>query len=335
MHIAMNQWKHTLLTSGVRHALPLVLLPGVAHLGRSIRDAVSDASIQADAALYLADRYPSPAIVMMMDLSLEAEAFGAHVVIPEHDVPTVTAPCLKDLESIRALAIPRLDACRFPTYLKAADIVIRNLHSKPVLASCIGPVSLAARLLEITELMTSMMLEPESVELLLEKCTQFLLSYITEYKRLGAHGVLIAEPVAGLLSPELCESFSSKYVARIVDALQDDTFLVILHNCGQTLPLLSSLEGTAAAGLSLGNACTIADALPQLKSSTLVLGNIDPVSVLQRGTPGDVKKIVGERLEQTAAYPNFILSSGCDMPHGTPLANIDMMFRMVEEFNAR
>jgi len=335
MRIAMDQWKHTLISSGKRHALPLVLLPGVAHLNKSVRDAVYDAALQAEAALYLADRYPTPAAVMMMDLSIEAEAFGASVVIPEHDVPSVTAPCVHDLASIERLRIPTLDAFRLPTYLKAAEIVIGDIQSKPVFASCIGPVSLAARLIEITELMTSMMLDPDAIDLLLEKCTLFLLDYAKEYKALGAHGILIAEPVAGLLSPDLCEAFSSKYVSRIVAELQDESFLVILHNCGPTIPLLASIEGTGASGISLGNACDIAQALPLLKPETFVLGNIDPVSVLQRGTPEDVRRVVGERLRQTAAFPNHVLSSGCDMPYATPFKNIDMMFRVVDEFNQR
>ncbi len=335
MHIAMNQWKHNLLSSGIRHAMPLVLLPGVAQCKKTVREAVYDASIQAEAALLLADRYPSPAAIMMMDLSLEAEAFGASVTFPEHEVPSVTAPCVSDLPSITQLSVPGLDAFRLPTYLKAAEMVIQGLHSKPVFASCIGPVSLAGRLIEITELMTSMMLEPDMIHLLLEKCTRFLLDYANAYKRLGANGILIAEPVAGLLSPDLCETFSSKYVARIVDALQDDSFLVILHNCGPALPLISSINGTRAAGLSLGNACDIARAQPLITPDTLVLGNIDPVSVLARGSEDDIQRIVMERLHQTALHPNYVLSSGCDMPYSTPMNNIDALFRTVDEFNHR
>lgn len=334
MRIAMNTWKHELLTSGLRHCMPVMLMPGIAHLRRTVREAVNDASIQAEAALFLSDRYPVPAIIMMMDLSLEAEAFGASVTIPEHDVPTVTAPCVRDIESVEALRVPTLETRRIPTYLKAAELVVNDSRTKPVFASSIGPVSLAARLIDITELMTSMMLEPETIELLIEKCTTFLLNYATAFKQLGAHGILIAEPVAGLLSPDLCEQFSSRYVRRIVDALQDETFHIILHNCGPTMPLLSSIEGTGASAVSLGNACDIAEALPQFRPTTIVLGNIDPVSVIQRGTEEDVRRVVSGRLAQTAAFPNHVLSSGCDIPYTTPLKNLDMMFRVVDEYNS-
>lgn len=334
MRFAMNEWKNDLLTSGTRRAMPLVLLPGVAHLGKTVRDAVYTPEVQADAAMFLAEKYPTPAAIMMMDLSLEAEAFGAKVTIPEHDVPTVTEPCVNDAESVQALCVPSLETTRIPVYLKATELMVRNYSAKPTLASCIGPLSLSARLIEITELMTSMMLEPEKTETLLEKATQFLLSYAAEYKKIGANGILIAEPVAGLLSPELCEQFSSRYVRRIVDALQDETFLVFLHNCGQSIPLLPSMQGTGASGLSLGNAIDIAEAVPQVAPTTIVLGNLDPVSVLQRSSAEDVRRAASERLAKTAPYAHHILSSGCDMPYSTPLANIDAMFNAVDEFNA-
>ncbi|HLP17212.1 MAG TPA: uroporphyrinogen decarboxylase family protein, partial [Bacteroidota bacterium] len=76
------------------------------------------------------------------------------------------------------------------------------------------------------------------------------------------------------------------------------------------------------------------EALPQFRPTTIVLGNIDPVSVIQRGTEEDVRRVVSGRLMQTAAFPNHVLSSGCDIPYTTPLKNLDMMFRVVDEYNS-
>lgn len=45
-------------------------------------------------------------------------------------------------------------------------------------------------------------------------------------------GILMAEPLTGMLSPELAVEFSEPYVRQIVQAVQDDDFLVIYHNCG-------------------------------------------------------------------------------------------------------
>ena len=43
------------------------------------------------------------------------------------------------------------------------------------------------------------------VHVVLEKCAEFITKYILEYKKVGANGVVIAEPLAGLLSPALAQ----------------------------------------------------------------------------------------------------------------------------------
>ena len=50
-------------------------------------------------------------------------------------------------------------------------------------------------------------------------------------------------------------------------------------------------------------------------------------------SPEEMKKATLQLLEATAAYPNFVLSSGCDIPPYTPLANINAFYTALEEFN--
>ncbi len=171
------------------------------------------------------------------------------------------------------------------------------------------------------------------IHLLLEKCTALIMEYNKEIKRLGAQGVIMAEPAAGLLSETLCQKFSSAYVKKIVDAVQDDTFLVVLHNCGQTKHLVNSMLSTGAEMLHFGNAVDMADILPQIPKDKLVGGNIAPVDVFKNGSEYAVMKETMLLLDKADNYPNFIISSGCDIPPGTPLANIDAFFNTIALFN--
>ena len=67
------------------------------------------------------------------------------------------------------------------------------------------------------------------------------------FKEAGADGIVMAEPLAGLLSPALAEEFSAPYVKRIVEALQTDDFLVIYHNCGNsTIQMIDSNQTITA-----------------------------------------------------------------------------------------
>ena len=100
--------------------------------------------------------------------------------------------------------------------------------------------------MDMSEIMVNCYMKPDMVTKTLEKTTQFLIDYIRGYKAAGAHGVVMAEPAAGLLSPELNDAFSVPFVKRIVDAVQDEDFLVIYHNCGNTLPLVDGILSTGA-----------------------------------------------------------------------------------------
>ena len=64
------------------------------------------------------------------------------------------------------------------------------------------------------------------------------------------------------------------------------------------------------------------------------MGNLDPVSVFKQMTPRGVYDATTELLRTTADYPNIVLSSGCDTPPHTPLANIDAFFDAVSAYNA-
>ena len=108
-----------------------------------------------------------------------------------------------------------------------------------------------------------MYIEPDSVKLLLNKCTDFIKRYCTALKQAGANGVLIAEPAAGLLSNEACIEFSSVYVKEIVDEIQDDNFSIILHNCGNTGQCTDAMVYTGAVGYHFGNGIDMVEALEQ------------------------------------------------------------------------
>ena len=93
-----------------------------------------------------------------------------------------------------------------------------------VLGGCIGPFSLAARIVGVSEAMELTLTEPELMHVLLEKSAEFLTAYLTSFKRAGAAGVIMAEPAAGLLSPRGLASFSSAYIRQIGIAVGDDRF---------------------------------------------------------------------------------------------------------------
>lgn len=327
MSINMNTWASNLIARPEKPFFPLVTYPGLEIINKRIIDMVSSGDVQFECIKALAMRYPKmPAIPMSMDLSLEAEAFGAKVKFGDNEVPTIATRLLNDYSEIETLIIPAPKTQRLIEFIKAAKLATHANFGKPVFTGCIGPFSLAGRLLDITEIMTGLFLYPDEVQMLLEKVTIFLLNYLTELKATGVNGVIMAEPAAGLLHEDQCDEFSSKYIKQLVDQLQDDSFMVMLHNCGNTETLVKSMVSTGAKAFHFGNAVDMATILPQVPSDRLVFGNLDPANLIKTASPDIILSEVQKLKTRTVGYPNFVLSSGCDIPPGTPLENIDALF---------
>lgn len=329
--INMTAWVQQVLHAKERPILPIMTHPGIELIHKTVRDAVTDGVVHYEAIQALNDRFPeSAASTVIMDLTVEAEAFGADIRFADDEVPTVTGRLLEDLAGIEALEIPDMNQARLPQYLLANRLVAENNRSgKPVFSGCIGPFSLAGRLFEMTELMMTCYTDPEIAEALLTKCTTFLTAYCQALKATGVNGVIIAEPAAGLLSNDGCNDFSSVYVKQMVDAIQDDHFMVVLHNCGNTGHCTQAMLHTGAAGYHFGNKIDMKTALQDCPSDRLVMGNLDPVSVLKDATPEKVAAETARLLTECRSYPNFVLSTGCDVPPHVPLQNIESFYKKI------
>ena len=330
----MKQWIESLKGTGAKKPIPVLSFPCVSLLGITVRELISDSELQAKGMKLVADRTDAGASVSFMDLSVEAECFGATVVVSDDEVPTVKGRIINDMDEAEALEVPAIGSGRTHIYIDAIEKACREICDRPVLAGMIGPYSLAARLFDVSEIMMDCYDDPDMVHTVLEKVTAFLIEYAKAYKAVGANGIVMAEPVAGLLSPTLEEEFSSPYVKKIVDAVQDDNFVVIYHNCGDNVPkMMDSILTTGCAAYHFGNAMDMEkDIIPQVSADTVVMGNIDPAGTLRMGTPEKVREETLGLLTKCSKYSNFVLSSGCDIPPMTPWTNIDAFFAASDEF---
>lgn len=308
-------------------ALPILSFPAVQKMQINVNQLVHDACLQAEAMQLVVKETDSLAAISLMDLSVEAEAFGAEVRFFENEVPAVVGQLVSDEDAAAELAVPGLDAGRVRLCVDAVRLAKEKISDRPVLAGMIGPYSLAGRLMDVTEIMYACYDEPDMVHMVLDKAAQFLIAYGKAFKEAGADGIMMAEPLAGVLSPDLMAEFSAPYVKRIIDVLQDDDFAVIYHNCGNAVPhMLDVIFAQGAAAYHFGNAVDMAQILEKAPADVLCMGNIDPASRFVQGTADEMTAEVRELAERCSAYPNFLLSSGCDIPAHAKWENIHAFF---------
>ena len=316
---------------GSKKAMPILSFPAAQKLGVTVNELVHSSKLQTEAMEIIARETDTLAAVSLMDLSVEAEAFGAQIRFHQDEVPAITGQLVSDEDEANALAVPDITAGRASLCIEAVRNACRTITDKPVLAGMIGPYSLAGRLMDVTEIMYLCFDEPETVHVVLNKATQYLIRYGQAMKDAGAHGIMMAEPLAGILSPDMAGEFSMPYVKQIIDALQDDDFAVLYHNCGNSVPqMLDAIYGLGAAAYHFGNAIDIEAVMKATPADILVMGNIDPAGQFASGTAESIAEATRTLLDKCGAYPNFVPSSGCDIPDHAKWENIDAFFKAVE-----
>lgn len=328
----MKTWVQNQIDAKSKKALPVLSFPGVQLINITVDRLISSADNQANCLKAVADSVPAAAAVSFMDLSVEAECFGSKIKFGDNEVPTVTGSIVSSLEEAEKLEIPQVGGKRTKVNIEAIRRASKMIADRPLFAGVIGPFSLAGRLCDVTEAMIYCYEEPEMMRTLVEKCATFIQKYILSYKEAGANGVIMAEPLAGILSPDLAEEFSVRYVREIIKNVQDDNFIVLYHNCGNSVPhMLDRIITQNAAAYHFGNAVNLSEILKRMPQNVLVMGNINPV-LFKNADAEAIRKETLNLLEACGNYPNFIISSGCDIPPSSKWENIKAFFETVSDY---
>ena len=329
-----NSFDRFILSSPLRQAMPIAMYPGMELVKAKVKDVVHRAEVQVEIQSALHERYKTPVVLSAMDLSAEAECFGCEVAFSDNEVPSILGRRITSLEQAQSLPQPKPGDGRTGIYLETVG-KLKKLSGRPlVMGGCIGPFSLAARLVGVSEAMELTALEPELMSLVVEKSAQFLAAYASAFKAAGADGLIMAEPAAGLLSPRSMALFSSTYVRQITAGLATYGFAVVYHNCAARMLHLSTILETGLSAFHFGVPMDLPAALKVLPSNVVICGNLDPAAAFCQCSPQETESRVAGLLAATTDHRNYVLSSGCDLPPNASLAHLDAFYRALAAFNS-
>ncbi|MGC8972296.1 MAG: uroporphyrinogen decarboxylase family protein [bacterium] len=301
--------------------IPLLGAPGVQLSNTTLRDNLTDASVQVRSLELLIERFQTDGIFTFMDLTVEVEALGLRIDFPEDENPSVRSHSIKTLGDLENLKKSYKGISgRMPIFIK---VVERLAKSYTILkgAYTIGPFTLAGELMGVEDLMINTILNSSLVYNLLDFTTIVVKDYAHALLNAGADTIAVLEPTSVMLSPSQFNTFSGRYFSRLVEELKAP---LILHICGDTRHLIKGMASTGAIGLSLDSLVDLKEVSTIVPERVFLIGNLDPVRVFLLAKPQEVAKATRELLEKMAGVKNFILSSGCDIPKETPLENIEV-----------
>ncbi len=311
---------------GRRIVVPLMGFPGLNLTGCSVKLAQQNYGEHFKVLKAIADRYRPDAVFPMMDLSVEANAIGRYTFFPKEESATVVRDEFRfeDLEAAERVNIS-FDA-RLLGYVETLKLMNIGFPSNILRGAYVtGPYTLAALLMGAEEAAASTVANPEMLHVVCSFATSKIQQYLRLLIAAGAQIICVLEPSAVMLGPEQFDEFSGMYVSHLCESCSETEVSTVYHVCGNSMHLIKSMARSGVDALSLDSPEAgvdlrlVAEKTPE---DVILIGNLNPTGSILFGKPDEVEKDVGELLETMRDCPNFVLSTGCDLPQETPDENV-------------
>ncbi len=303
--------------------------------GHPIRRYSTDATALADSVIRYHERFTPDAVWLSADTWVSAEAMGVKIGATDDNQPLggIGEPLVRtaaDIDRIPAVNVGTQG--RYPMMLEALARIVEALGKEVFIVACLDqyPFSLAAALMGINEIMVKLYDDPPFVQALMERCAEYTLAYGTALAATGADLLSGGDSPAGLVGPALYAETVLPAAQTLIEKLKPAAKIpVSLHICGNATPILPLMATSGADVLELDHAVDLATACRIVGHDIAIWGNLDPVAVLSRGTPDEVRQEVAKALAavRAAGHPRFVLSSGCTLAVETPFRNLDALVR--------
>ncbi len=266
--------------------------------------------------------------------NLLAEAMGCTMRFPEHDLPQVAAPVVRSPNDLDKVRVPdSRSAGRLPIRMETIRLVKQKTQGRvPLFGYIPGPFTLAGQLCGVTQLMIATLRNPQFVHDLITVATAASAAYAKAVVEAGIDVTVAADPTASssLISPQMFGTFAAPALRTLLHAAESAGAVPSLHICGQTTPILEAMCNTGARVLEIDHLVNLREAKESVGRRVCLMGNLNPTEILLKGSPRVVEEAAKSCIEQAGAGGRYILSSGCDVPVDTPLANIRAMVTAAE-----
>lgn len=309
-----------------RLVAPLLGFPGVRLTGTTIKLAQQNAEEHIRVLEELAGEFAPDVMFPLMDLTVEANALGAYTDFPVNESATVPKQEFDFHAMDRLSSIDLRRDGRVWSYAETVRLMNERLPDDIIRGAYVsGPYTVAGQLVGADEAAMYSITHQEELTDLCRLCNDAILDYVEVLIGSGAQLICVLEPSAMMLGPGQFESFSGAFLEEIFHRCNRSDVQSVLHICGDTMHLLNGMIDTGVDGLSLDSPDTgmeFTEVLSTVPENMVIIGNVNPATTMLNGSPDEVNQTVTQLLESMEPFPNFVLSTGCDLPLETPLENI-------------
>lgn len=272
---------------------------------------------------------------LQMDDCIEFEVLGVgcvgegNILRATRDFLPATRETLKSLK----MPDPARDG-RMPAKLEA----LRRLKAEfgdtvCVVGSNAAPYSSAGLMFGLEKPMLLMFDDPrllrETMDFFVELQSRWAVAQI----KAGADAIWLgdANTFSSMLSPAQYKEFAAEPCRKVIKACQKAGGMVFLMCSEISIPHIELECQLKPDAVCVGPAAEMKAVLDAMRGKACIMGNVDPIEVLMRGTPAQVEQEVERLMTFGRETTGFILNSGEMVPRDVPVENMHTMMRKGHE----
>jgi len=272
------------------------------------------------------DEIGMDAVGVISDPYRETSAFGAKVTFPEEEVPRCMEILVRSMEDIGQLKNP--DVYREERTLdriKGAEALRKQVGAKvPVIGWIEGPLAESCDLAGVNEVLLKIFMEPDFVKRLTDKIMPTAKEFARAQVEAGCDIVGVGDAICSQVDVQTYREFVKEKHLELFEYIQSLGARVKLHICGNITHLLEDLREVKPDIVDIDWMVDMDQAFEKLGKNIIRCGNLDPVSVVQDRTPGEIREETERLCKQEKERP-FILSGGCEITVNTPVEHLKVM----------
>lgn len=264
------------------------------------------------------------------------EALGGKLKYFNNSLPIIEKPAINTIDDIEGMKqIDIKNDGRYPIVLEALKMSKSEVSNKhPITTTIIGSFTNAINICGASNLLRWTKKYPFTVKKLLDKITFNTKLYIDECSKIGCY-FNFAEPASSttLISLEQFKEFSYPYLNELINYTINKTKVKpSLHICGKSKSIWEIIKKLEISSFSVDNIEDLEELKNELGINMRIAGNVPPVEILYKGTTDDIDKAIRKCiLKGWDSSKGYTLTTGCQVPFGTPRKNIEYFLRRGRE----
>ena len=274
------------------------------------------------------------AAILFSDILVIPRAMGIHVDLKDNIGPIIPNP-IRTAEQVNQVIVPNIeetlgyvmDAIKLTKQMLDNEVPLIGFAGSPWTIFCYVVEGKGSKSFDIAK--GFCFSNPVAAHMLLQKITDTTILYLKEKVKAGCNAIQIFDSWGGMLSPTDYTEFSWNYINQIIEAIADETEVIVFgKGCWFALGDMAKSR-TSAIGVDW--TCSPRNARYLTGGNKTLQGNFDPSRLL---SPIPViKKMVHEMIDEFGK-DNYIVNLGHGILPNIPVDHAKAFVEAVKEYKS-